>query len=449
MKYNLTKITSIVAIGLITTPIIAFAAFGSGFVWWNPMTWFSKPASTVVNEKPFIDESKQNDNNTTLNNGSSSSVVSDADTQKAYIKYCTIVPTFSYSNTDYSNDFMNKLNSMSLSDLEKNLLSSKYNDAQLPEAIYYIGLKLTQTGNLDDGISFYKCAAEKYYDIYAAYKIASLYEKGTDSLVQQLKSNFPNVSVTKNKLPIDYDKQYYWVLVTVGISLFDVNAKSFFDTSTQLGWNINAMFDDLENTKKVKGDKKLIDSNATEFLAKRYPDILKLKNSLDNKVINKSASTSTIKDQVTSNVPTTLYTDSKNGFSIDQPKGWEVHTTGGPQGTLIYFSDPKDSNNKLEVAYSNAVSDPVKSLNDIRSLYGRLGTISDDKNITLGSYSGTYINLLLNDKAKGTKKQNRMAAVYVSKDGRLYHSSFIIDDASWMANKDTFEKVLFSLRFTK
>jgi hypothetical protein len=245
------------------------------------------------------------------------------------------------------------------------------------------------------------------------------------------------------------------VLVTVSISLFDVGARSFLDTSTKLGLDTEIMMNDLENTKKVKGDKKSIESNVTEFVGKRYPDIIRLKNSFDNKNINKNVSTSTVvsnkdvKDQVTSNVSTTLYTDSKNGFSIDQPKGWEVHTTGGPQGTLIYFSDPKDSNNKLEVAYANLASDSEKSLNDIRSLYGRLGTITDDKNITLGSYNGTYINLLLSDKVKGAKKQNRMATVYVSKDGRLYHSSFIIDDASWVANKDNFEKILFSLRFTK
>jgi hypothetical protein len=299
------------------------------------------------------------------------------------------------------------------------------------------------------------CAAEKYYDIHAAYRITSLYRKGTDSIVQQLKSSFPDVSVTKNKLPIDYDKQYYWVLVTVSISLFDANAKSFLDTSTQLGWNTIAILDDLENTKKVKGDMKLIESNVTEFIAKRYPDILKLKSSLDNKSINKNASASTIsgdkdvKDQVVSNVYTTTYVDSKNGFSIDQPKGWEIHTTGGPQGTLVYFSDPKDPNNKLEVAYGNTVVDPVKTLNEVRALYSHLGTVSDDKNITIGSYNGTYISLLLSDKVKGAKNQNRMATVYVSKDGRLYHSSFIIDDASWMANKDVFEKVLFSLRFTK
>jgi hypothetical protein len=240
--------------------------------------------------------------------------------------------------------------------------------------------------------------------------VASLYGQGTDELTKQLKSNFPDTKVIKNQILIDYDKQYYWTLVTVSISLFDPGARSFLDTSTKLGLDTEVMLNDLENTKKVKGDMKSIESKVIEFVTKRYPDISKLESVLGNKSIDKTtpslpvSSNKDVKDQSKSTAVTTLYTDSKNGFSIDQPKGWEVHTTGGPQGTLVYFSDPKDLNNKLEVAYANLAYDLEKSLNDVRSLYGHLGTITDEKNIKLGSYNGTYISLLLNDKVKRIKK---------------------------------------------
>ena len=185
-----------------------------------------------------------------------------------YSKYCNSAPIITYKNTDYSTDFITTLGKTSIDDLANSLVSNKYTDPQIPEALYYVGFKLTQAGNIDDSLKFYKCAAEKYYDMQAMYRMASLYDKGTDSLKTQLPD-----AVINNPVSIDYKQAYYWIssLIYAGT----VEKTSLLDTSTTRGWNSIALLDDLQMTGKVSdSDMVSIENDVRTFISKRYPQIL-------------------------------------------------------------------------------------------------------------------------------------------------------------------------------
>jgi hypothetical protein len=201
---------------------------------------------------------------------------SDSQIEQLYSKYCNAAPMISYKNTDYSADLIAALGKASIGDLTTSLMSDKYTAPQIPEALYYVGFKLTQASNVDDSLRFYKCAAEKYYDMQAMYRMASIYKSGTDGL----KSQLPN-AVINSPISVDYKQSYFWIssLIYAGT----VEKTSFLDTSTTRGWNSIALLDDLQNTGKLSSDDMLsIENDVRTFMGKRYPQIL----NSDSRVIN-------------------------------------------------------------------------------------------------------------------------------------------------------------------
>ena len=155
---------------------------------------------------------------------------------------------------------------MELIDIENVLTDGSIKYAQLPEALYYFGFKLTQLGRVDESLKIYKCASENYYDIQAMYRMASLYYSGTDSIQEQL----PNAYIG-NKIAVDYNKAYYWLVALIYSAKQEKT--NFLDTNTQRGWNTIAMLDDIQNTHKITGDMNKIEANAIKFVTKRYPNV--------------------------------------------------------------------------------------------------------------------------------------------------------------------------------
>jgi hypothetical protein len=207
--------------------------------------------------------SKKKDSNTPNQNRAVT-----ADVNSIFSNYCSGSVSISYKNTDYSNVLTTKLASLKIGDLMSNLAGGVYQDNQIPEVLQYIGLKSIQAGNIDDGIRFYLCASEKYYDMFSMYRMATLYSTGTDGL----KKIFPNAVVTSS-INIDPKEEYFWVVSMMYVELAEKTGK--LDTSTQLGWNVIAMLDDLQNTGKVtKNEMVDIENNVRTFIGKRYTNIL-------------------------------------------------------------------------------------------------------------------------------------------------------------------------------
>ena len=213
-------------------------------------------------------------------------------TDLVFNKYCVTPPTINYKNTDYSDAYIKSLGNMDTIDFENTLNNSKVSGAQLPEALYYFGFKLTQKGLVDDSLRMYKCAAENYYDIQAMYRMASVYDSGTDSIQKQL----PNAYIG-NKIAVDYNKAYYWLVALIYSAKQEKT--NFLDTNTQRGWNTIAMLDDIQNTHKITGDIKKIETDAIKFVAKRYPNVTTAQGSvgahgLGVSLNNSTASSSTL-----------------------------------------------------------------------------------------------------------------------------------------------------------
>ena len=233
-----TTIASTLIVGLLVLPTVTFAS------WWNPFTWFTTTPPSVP--RPVVEAVSLTD--------------------LVFNKYCVTSPTINYKNTDYSDVYIKSLGNMDTIDFENTLNNSKVTGAQLPEALYYFGFKLTQKGLVDDSLRMYKCAAENYYDIQAMYRMASLYYSGTDSIQEQL----PNAYIG-NKIAIDYNQAYYWLVALIYSAKQEKT--NFLDTNTQRGWNTIEMLDDIQNTHKITGDMNKIEANAIKFVTKRYPNV--------------------------------------------------------------------------------------------------------------------------------------------------------------------------------
>ena len=289
--------------------------------------------------------------------------ISDEKIKKVFDKYCNITPVINYTNTDYSVSFSGSLGGLAFNELVDKLINGKYLDNQIPEALYYVGFKLLQANNIDDSFTFYRCAAEKYYDMQAMYRLASVYEHGTDSIKEQL----PKAVIKKNIAP-DYKQSYYWIssLILIGT----VEKTILLDTSTQRGWNSIAILDTLQNTGKLTKKEMIeIEGRAREFVYKRYPAISRNDGSLYSHsmgAIEEGLSKLKV-DSGVSNVvlDSQLYTDTKNGFSIIPPRGYKKDTSRGD--SLVAFSN---SNGVMDINV-----DPV----------------SDD----LGTYVDSYVSVFM------------------------------------------------------
>lgn len=184
-------------------------------------------------------------------------------------KFCNASVKINYKNTDYSEKLTKELGGLKIEELIKNLENNAYLDNQIPEALQYLGLKLMQDKFIDDSLKVYECAAEKYYDLIAMYRMARVYKHGTESI----KKAFPDAVITSEINP-DFKKAYFWVASMLYVEMAEKTG--LLSKNQQLHWNSIAMLDDLQNSEKLsKEEKDDIENKVQEFIGKRYPEFLK------------------------------------------------------------------------------------------------------------------------------------------------------------------------------
>jgi hypothetical protein len=195
--------------------------------------------------------------------------ISDSDVRVVLNKYCAGTIKIDYKKTDYSAEFTKKLDALKAEELMANLNKGTYIGNQLPEALQYFGLKLMQGGLVDSSVYVYTCAAEKYFDMFAMYRLASIQKNGTDSIKKQL----PN-AVIKNDLKPDNKQAYFWLSSAMFVESAEKTGLLRSDTSA--GWNYVALLDDLQNTGKLTAKQMTdIEKLTRGYIGRRYPEVLK------------------------------------------------------------------------------------------------------------------------------------------------------------------------------
>lgn len=257
--------TKFIAFIVAATIIVAGGAW-SYFVNYKKSTTPVVPINEVSTNANLLNENRDNniapagsqqinDPNTINNMG----VINDT---IVYNKYCLGEVKITYQNTDYSTETMTKLTSLELTELENNLINNVYPDNQIPSALQYVGLKLTRDNKIDEAFKIYRCAAEKYYDMFSMYRIASLYKYGTN----EIQLTIPDV-VIKNKVEPDLSKAYFWVTALIYVHLAEKG--SLDPVQNQTDWNTIAMLDDLQSKLSSK-EMEQIDTDVIKFISKRY-----------------------------------------------------------------------------------------------------------------------------------------------------------------------------------
>lgn len=136
--------------------------------------------------------------------------------------------------------------------------------------------KLLQAGAVDDALAIWQCDAVHYKNIFATYRMARLYQDGTDALKEVL----PEATITLDVQP-DPVKSYFWINVV--IYLESQEKMGFLDASTQFGWNTIATLDDLQNTGKLTQEERIrTEEDAMAFVAQAYPAVLESGISVEN-----------------------------------------------------------------------------------------------------------------------------------------------------------------------
>ncbi len=206
---------------------------------------------------------------TGIASGAEERVIAPADQMDTvYSSYCARAPVIAYKKTDYSVAHVKQLAGLKIDALVNNLAGNAYPADKLPEALNAFGGKLIMDNRFDDGYKIFACAAEKYYDMSAMYKMAMLYKHGSDAYKEQ----FPTALIAA-PVKRDYEKAYFWIGSMMYVEMAEKTGR--ISAETQTGWNAIAMLDDLQNTSKVPAkDQVSIEKEVRVFIAKRYPEIL-------------------------------------------------------------------------------------------------------------------------------------------------------------------------------
>ncbi|MDP3989517.1 MAG: hypothetical protein Q8P93_04775 [bacterium] len=142
------------------------------------------------------------------------------------------------------------------------LYDDRYSTVEVPTALNYTGLYYQQAGRFDEGLKFYRCAAEKYYETTSIYRIAQVYYNGTD----RLKANLPNLNIQERIEP-DIEKAYFWIVVY----FHTLNEQQ---TYSYAYYNAVALLDELQNASDLtSSDLVRIEDSAKKYLAQEYSGI--------------------------------------------------------------------------------------------------------------------------------------------------------------------------------
>lgn len=193
-----------------------------------------------------------------------------------YTAYCSpqVAVSTAEQSTSTARSLSEQLSQTSFGALACNLENKTYNDSQLPIALLYMGSKLAQAVQFNDSVNFYKCAAEKYYNLTSMYSVAQVYKYGS----AELQKSFPDI-VVKTEIKPDLKEAYYWI--TALIHTESAQKTGILDIATQTGWNIIAMLDSLQQDQSLTDDDlRTEEEKAVTFVGKRYPEILETQSSV-------------------------------------------------------------------------------------------------------------------------------------------------------------------------
>ena len=193
-------------------------------------------------------------------------------TSTVYKKYCLSPSVVSVRQPPVSADPLNLLPlNISKTDfrtLACNLEKRTYEGSQIPSALYYMGFKLMQAGQFDDGFSFYSCDAQKYYHLTSMYRVAQVYRYGSTEFQKIVPG-----TVVQTPMQPDLRKAYYWIVALVHTE--SVQKTGILDTGTSLGWNIIGMLDALQQNQSLPDNDLLnTEREAVVFVGKKYPEVL-------------------------------------------------------------------------------------------------------------------------------------------------------------------------------
>lgn len=115
--------------------------------------------------------------------------------------------------------------------------------------LYKFGQALSSTGDLDNSIKFYNCAAEKYANFEAMYKLAQLYRNGSDEISKLLSEEYDIPINIKNKIEPNTKEALYWAYLTLSLSArYDLD---FVNRNQDIHWNLIAMIDTISEVEKL------------------------------------------------------------------------------------------------------------------------------------------------------------------------------------------------------
>lgn len=192
--------------------------------------------------------------------------------KRIFDAYCgASIVRASQSSTLASQTLHDQMAPLSFSRLACSLDKNEYHGPQVPVALYYMGLKLSQAGNFDDAYAYYRCAAENYLHLFSMYRVAQVYKHGSAELAQG--------DTVKNAVQPDAGKAYFWLAAIAHAE--SLQKLGVLDTGRTIGWNIIAMIDDLQNTGVLSsGEMKRIEQEAISFVGETYPSVLQTSGSV-------------------------------------------------------------------------------------------------------------------------------------------------------------------------
>ena len=119
------------------------------------------------------------------------------------------------------------------------------------------------TNDFDNAIKFDLCAAEKYYNPISMYRIAILYQYGSD----EYREVIPDLNLSFD-IERDDATAYFWIASAIQVD----SIKQWIDPISDLGWNAISILDYYQNVEQ-SFDRSKIEAKSADFLLKKYPQI--------------------------------------------------------------------------------------------------------------------------------------------------------------------------------
>ena len=332
---------------------------------------------------------------------------------RIYEEYCssttTNLPPSILASTSI-NALETELSESSFGTLSCKLNAHAYDDSKASYALNNYGLKLIQAGHFDDGFKIYQCAAEKYYNPTAMYRVAQALTIGSDNF----KNAVPDTVIT-NEIKPDRKRAYFWI-----VALFKMLAVQKSDIlGTDRGTNMIGLLDTLQQDKTLS-DQELLstEDEATAFVAQRYPQVLEDKTSLYAHSMRSMLATLTQAATAPTSTPQEYYDDtSVSGIRFIVPAGWVGHMYREDSSSVVELV-PASGDSHVNIRIMSTFSyrqDAAAFAERYRAARLALRTTktADEKKIAIGGKTAVGIRYLYDFPSLGRVRTSE----YVVSDG--------------------------------